>query len=26
MPRGIVPTVDAGAGRLLERRRVGVPG
>ena len=26
MPRGIVPTVDTGVGRLLERRRVGVPG
>jgi ABC-type branched-subunit amino acid transport system permease subunit len=26
MPRGVVPTVDAGVGRLWERRRVGVPG
>jgi len=26
MPRGIVPTVDAGVGRLSQRRRVGVPG
>jgi len=25
MPRGVVPTVDAGVGRLLERPRVGVP-
>lgn len=26
MPRGIVPTVDVGVGRLSQRRRVGVPG
>lgn len=26
MPRGVVPTVDAGMGRLLERTRVEVPG
>jgi branched-chain amino acid transport system permease protein len=26
MPRGIVPTAEAGLGRLVERRRVGVPG
>ena len=25
-PRGVVPTVDGGVGRLWERRRVGVPG
>ena len=26
MPRGIVPAVDVGVGRLSQRRRVGVPG